>query len=91
MKKVTGENINSVQIGFYDSVYAIKAAMEKAQSVDPQQVAKVMPDVKFQSFFGEVDFGGKSVYGSDQQMQLARHHYPDPPGPRWKEVGRVQK
>jgi len=90
VKKVTGENINSVQIGFYDSVYAIKAAMEKAQSVDPQQVAKVMPDVKFQSFFGEVDFGGKSVYGSDQQMQLPVI-ITQISGTALKEVGRVQK
>ncbi len=88
--KATGESINSVQIGFYDAVYAIKAAMEKAQSVDPKEVAKAMPEVKFQSFFGEVDFGGKSVYGSDQQMQLPVI-ITQISGTALKEVGRVQQ
>lgn len=90
VRKVTGEDINSVQIGMYDAVWALKAAMEKAQSVDPEQVAKVMPDVKFQSFFGEVGFGGMDVYGSDQQMQLPVI-ITQIAGTTLKEVGRVQK
>lgn len=69
--KATGESVNAIQIGFYDSVWAIKAAMEAAQSIDPAQVAKVMPTVTFKSFYGEsTGFGGKAVYGSDQQMML---------------------
>src|SRR5690606_21899872 len=90
VRKVTGEDINSVQIGTYDAVWALKAAMEKAQSIDPEQVAKVMPEVKFQSFFGEVGFGGKDVYGSDQQMQL-RVIITQSAGTTLMEVGRVQK
>lgn len=90
VRKVTGEGINSVQIGFYDAPWAIKAAMEKAQSVDPAQVAKVMPSVRFKSFFGETGFGGKAVYGSDQQMQLPVI-ITQVVGAQLKEVGRVHK
>lgn len=70
-KAQVGESLNAVQIGFYDSVYALKAAIEKAGSVDPKAVADVLPQVTFKSFYGEeVGFYGKEVYGRDQQMRL---------------------
>jgi len=90
VKEATGENVNSVQIGFYDAPWAIKAAMEKAQSVDPVKVAEVMPTVRFKSFFGEAGFGGKAVYGSDQQMRLPVI-ITQISGSTLKEVGRLQK
>lgn len=68
---VLGESLNSIQIGFYDSVYAIKAGIEKAQSIDPKKVGAVMPDISFTSFYGsKVDFYGTDTYGSRQQMRL---------------------
>lgn len=70
VRKASGDSINAIQIGFYDAVYALKAAMEKAQSVDPVEVAKVMPTVVFDSFYGKSAFGGKATYGSPQQMLL---------------------
>ncbi|WP_208758252.1 ABC transporter substrate-binding protein [Rhizobium glycinendophyticum] len=70
-KAQLGESLNAVQIGFYDSVYALKAAMEKADSVDPKTVADVLPQVSFKSFYGEeVGFYGKELYGRNQQMRL---------------------
>ncbi|VVE50333.1 ABC transporter substrate-binding protein [Pandoraea terrigena] len=90
VKKATGETINAVQIGFYDAVWAIKAAMESAQSIEPAQVAKVMPTVKFKSFYGETGFGGKAIYGSDQQMQLPVI-ITKISGTTLQEVGRVRK
>ena len=68
--KATGDSINAVQIGFYDAVFALKAAIEKAQSVDPVAVAKAMPTVTFESFYGKSAFGGAETYGSPQQMLL---------------------
>ena len=66
-----GESINAIQIGFYDSVYALKAAMEKAGSIDPKEVAAALPEISFTSFYGnDVDFYGMDTYGSDQQMRL---------------------
>lgn len=66
-----GESLNTVQIGFYDSMFALKAAMEKAQSIEPRKVADAMPFITFQSFYGsEVTFGGVETYGSPQQMLL---------------------
>lgn len=63
-----GESPNSVQLAFYDSVRAIKAGMEAAQSVDPKAVAAALPKVKFNSFYGPAAFGGKDIYGSMQQI-----------------------
>lgn len=66
--KEFGEYPAITMIGAYDPVYAIKAGMEKAQSIEPADVAKVLPGTKFKSFYGpEVTFGGKEVYGADQQ------------------------
>lgn len=70
-RAVIGESINAIQIGFYDSVQALKVAMEKADSIDPREVAKVLPDVTFPTFYGgEVGFYGMDNYGSRQQMKL---------------------
>ncbi|AEB83871.1 ABC transporter substrate-binding protein [Alicycliphilus denitrificans] len=90
VRKATGESVNAIQIGFYDAVWAIKAAMEKAQSIDPAEVAKAMPTVRFKSFYGETGFGGKDVYGSDQQMRLPVI-ITKLVGTSLQEVGRVQK
>lgn len=68
VKAATGESVNAIQIGFYDSVYALKAAMEKAQSIDPKAVAAALPNVTFESFYGRAAFGGKAMYGSPQQI-----------------------
>lgn len=70
-RALIGESINTIQVGFYDSVYALKAAIEKAKSIDPKKLAETMPDVKFTSFYGtETDFYGMDTYGSRQQMRL---------------------
>ncbi|MGC3987311.1 MAG: ABC transporter substrate-binding protein [Pseudorhodoferax sp.] len=90
VKKATGESTNAIQIGFYDAVWAIKAAMEKAQSIEPADVAKAMPSVTFKSFYGETGFGGKDIYGSDQQMRLPVI-VTKLAGTQLQEVGRVQK
>lgn len=63
-----GESLNAIQIGFYDSVKALKAAMEQSQSIDPKVVAAALPTVKFNSFYGPSGFGGKDTYGSAQQI-----------------------
>jgi len=70
VRKATGESVNAIQIGIYDAVYAIKAGIEKAQSVEPGDVAKVLPELKFESFYGDSGFGGKDTYGTPQQMLL---------------------
>lgn len=70
VRKVTGESVNAIQIGIYDAVYAIKAGIEQAQSVEPEAVAKVLPMLKFESFYGDSGFGGKDTYGAPQQMLL---------------------
>ena len=66
-----GESLNAVQIGFYDSLFALKAAMEKADSIDPKAVATALPEITFNSFYGqEVGFYGEETYGRNQQMRL---------------------
>ncbi|EPW8906858.1 ABC transporter substrate-binding protein [Pseudomonas aeruginosa] len=68
VKAQTGESINAIQIGFYDSVKALAAAMEKAQSVEPKAVAEALPEITFDSFYGKSAFGGKATYGTPQQI-----------------------
>ncbi len=66
-----GESIGPPTIGAYDSVYMIKAGMEKAQSIDPKEIAAAMPSVTYKTFYGgEAGFAGKAVYGSDIAPQL---------------------
>ena len=61
-KEAIGESLNAVQIGFYDSLFALKAAMEAADSVEPQAVAEAMPDVTFKTFYGsEIGFYGLPI------------------------------
>jgi branched-chain amino acid transport system substrate-binding protein len=70
-RSVLGDSLNVIQIGSYDAVFAIKAAMEKSQSVAPADVARALPTVKFRSFFDvEAGFGRKAEYGSPQQILL---------------------
>lgn len=69
-KKAIGESLNAIQIGFYDGVMALKAAIEKADSVDPKAVAAALPTVTFDSFYGKSAFGGKDAYGSPQQILI---------------------
>lgn len=66
----TGEPVNAVIIGAYDSPFALKAAMEKAQSIDPAVVAKTIPEITFKSFYGDAAYGGTETYGSPQQMLI---------------------
>ena len=68
VRSLTGESINAVQIGFYDSVKALAAAIEHAQSIDPKAVAKALPEITFDSFYGVSAFGGEKTYGSPQQI-----------------------
>lgn len=70
-KALLGESLNTIQIGFYDSVFALKAAIEAADSLDPVKVAEIMPTAKFTTFYGgEIGFYGSQEYGNDQQMRL---------------------
>jgi branched-chain amino acid transport system substrate-binding protein len=63
----TGEPVSATVLGAYDSPFALKAAMELAQSIEPAEVAKAMPRITFRSFYGEAAFGGEKTYGVAQQ------------------------
>jgi branched-chain amino acid transport system substrate-binding protein len=63
-----GESLGMSMISCYDPLYALKAAMEKAQSVDPKDVAPALREVSFPTFYGgDAKFGGKAIYGADSQ------------------------
>ncbi len=70
MKAAIGEPLNPLQIAAYDSVYALKAGMEAAQSVEPEEIIKEMPKITFETSYGPTAFGGKETYGSVQQMLI---------------------
>ncbi|MEI8400733.1 MAG: ABC transporter substrate-binding protein [Alcaligenaceae bacterium] len=64
------EPLNPLQVSSYDSVYALKAAMESANSLDPKKIAEVLPTLIFETSYGKTVFGSKAVYDSPQQMQV---------------------
>jgi branched-chain amino acid transport system substrate-binding protein len=67
-KPVTGESLGIASVNCYDAVNMLKAGAEKAQSLEPKDIAAVLPGVKFTSFYGDnIGFGGKAIYGSDMQ------------------------
>ena len=68
--KALGEHMNAISISAWDAMMAIRAAMEKAQSVDPAKVRAAMPGIVFESSYGPSAFGGNDEYGSPQQMLL---------------------
>lgn len=51
----------------YDAMYELKAGIEAAQSLEPVDIAKVLPTVKFPSFYGTIGFGGMRTYGKPEQ------------------------
>src|ERR1019366_3321553 len=62
------EPLNILQLGAWDGAMAIKAGIEKTDSIDPRKVAKALPDLIFESSYGPTAFGGKETYGVPQQM-----------------------
>ena len=64
------EPLNPLQVSSYDSVYALKAAMEASNSLDPKTIATVLPTLIFETSYGKTVFGGKAIYDSPQQIQV---------------------
>ena len=66
--KALNEPVNILHMGAWDGTMAIKAAIEKSNSIDPKVVAKTLPTIIFESSYGPTAFGGQETYGSPQQM-----------------------
>ena len=70
-RALLGESLGFANIIGYDVVYMLKSGMEKAQSLEPKDIAAALPSTKFRTFYGaEVGYGGKDIYGSVQQPLL---------------------
>jgi branched-chain amino acid transport system substrate-binding protein len=70
-KPLIGESLSVASVPCYDAVYMLKAGAEKAQSLEPKDIAAAMPTVRYHSFYGEdIGFGGKEIYGSNIQPML---------------------
>jgi branched-chain amino acid transport system substrate-binding protein len=54
----------------YDNVLLFKAAVEKAQSIDPQKVADALREVSTAGVLGKVSYGGKDLYGINQVFNI---------------------
>ena len=68
--KALGQHMNAISLSAWDATMAIRAAMLKAQSVDPDKVRQALPGLVFESSYGPTGFGGQAEYGSPQQMLL---------------------
>ena len=62
-----GDQASLANICGYDAMYELKAGIEAAQSLKPADIAKVLPTVKFPSFYGMIGFGGLKTYGKPEQ------------------------
>jgi branched-chain amino acid transport system substrate-binding protein len=47
----------------FDNLLLLKAAIEKAQSLDPVKVADALPQVSVEGALGKVGYGGEETYG----------------------------
>ncbi len=68
MLKKLKEPLNPLQVSAYDSVLALKAGMEAANSLDPKAIAAALPKIIFETSYGKTAFGSQAIYGSPQQM-----------------------
>ncbi len=68
--KALGQHMNAISLSAWDATMAIRAAMLKAGSVDPDKVRQALPGLVFDSSYGPTAFGGAAEYGSPQQMLL---------------------
>lgn len=62
--------LDQVTISPWDSIAALKTAMEKIGSTDPEKIAKALPTLVFESSYGPAGFGLADVYGLPNQMLL---------------------
>lgn len=62
------ENWTEFALFCYGSAQVIPQAIEKAQSLDPKDIAEAMRKNTFDTIFGKVWFGGKDYYGIDNQV-----------------------
>ncbi|MFK4446045.1 branched-chain amino acid transport system substrate-binding protein [Caballeronia udeis] len=67
-KQVLHEPLNILQMGVWDGMMALKAGIEKADSIDPKAVAKSLPTTTVETSYGPVGYGGKATYGTPQQL-----------------------
>ena len=65
-----GQPLNQATIAAWDSVFALKVAMEQANSIDPKVVAETLPTITFESSYGPSGFGYADTYGLPNQMLL---------------------
>lgn len=59
---------NATSIDFVNPAFAFIAAVKKAQSIDPKKVAEALHSVEFNNLWGKAHFGGKSYYGTGNQI-----------------------
>jgi branched-chain amino acid transport system substrate-binding protein len=62
---------NATSIDFANPAFAFVAAVRKAQSLDPADVAEALRTVAFDNLWGKAHFGGKSYYGIGNQIIYA--------------------
>lgn len=66
MKKYGDWNASSID--FVNPAYAFIAAVQKAQSLEPKQIAEALKSVEFENLWGKAHYGGKSYYGIGNQL-----------------------
>src|SRR5699024_9574395 len=66
----TNEKINAISIQPWDSIMALKAAIEHADSLESDDILQSLEEVEIESSYGPTYFGGEEIYAVTQQMLL---------------------
>jgi branched-chain amino acid transport system substrate-binding protein len=64
------EPINALHLCAWDAVMALRAGIERAQSLEPKKIAEALPQTVFESSWGPASFGSAEVYGTPQQLLI---------------------
>lgn len=69
-KEEINETLNSISMQSYESMMALKAAIDEAQTLDADKIKEALAKVEVNSSFGVTKFGGEDIYGVPQQLLL---------------------
>lgn len=69
-KQEINETLNAISIQSWDAIMALKAAIEKTETLDSEKLRAALPTVEVDSSYGPAVFGSEDYYGTPQQLLL---------------------
>lgn len=69
-KEEINETLNAISMQPFDAIMALKAAIDKTKTLDPDKIKEALPTVTVESSYGPSVFGKEDYYGTPQQLLL---------------------